>query len=179
MSIIIFSRPVRSGKTTELIKWCDIQQDVSGILMPDINGSRKIMNIKTGDVFDAECMEPENTDEELLQVGRFSFYASAFNKANELLLENISHSLSWLVIDEVGKLELGKKGLFPSVESAVNQYQFTSGKKAIFVIRDTLVESAISFFNITEYTLIHDLFQQSRRNNSAQEEQNRVGGGNQ
>ncbi len=125
--------------------------------MPDIDGSRKIMNIKTGDVFYAECKEPGETEEELLQVGRFSFYASAFNKANNILLENILHSPTWLVIDEVGILELEKKGLFPSVESAINKYQFTPGKKAILVIRDALVERAISFFNIKEYNLVHDI----------------------
>jgi nucleoside-triphosphatase THEP1 len=137
------------------MNWCDTQQNVSGILMPEINGSRKIMNIKTGVVFDAECIEPGNTNEELLQVGQFSFYASAFEKANEILLESIPHSSSLLVIDEVGKLELEKKGLFPSVEFAIKNHQFTSGKKAILVIRDSLVESAISFFNIKEYMLVH------------------------
>lgn len=157
MSIIIFSRPVRSGKTTELMKWCDTQQDVSGILMPDINGSRKIMNIKTGEVFDAECMKPEETDAQLLQVGRFSFYASAFDKANKILFENISQSTSWLVIDEVGKLELGKKGLFPSVESAINEYQFNPGNKVILLIRDTLVESVLAFFNIIEYKVVDNV----------------------
>ena len=43
MSIIIFSRPVHSGKTTELMQWCEqvsIKQNVAGILMPDIDGSR-------------------------------------------------------------------------------------------------------------------------------------------
>ena len=47
MSIFIFSRPVHSGKTTELLHWCNQQKNIMGIAMPDINGSRKNKNTHT------------------------------------------------------------------------------------------------------------------------------------
>jgi len=73
MSIYIFSRPIHSGKTTELLQWCNLQKNIAGILMPDINGSRKILDLLTKDVFDIECTDAINTKEQITSIGRFKF----------------------------------------------------------------------------------------------------------
>ncbi len=106
MSIIIFSRQIRSGKTTELLNWCSNQENVSGILMPDINGKRKFFDIKNQIYFDAECTDPSDAHQALIQVGRFFFYKPAFEKANAILLKALVQKPSWIVIDEIGKLEI-------------------------------------------------------------------------
>ena len=84
MSIYIFSGPIHSGKTTHILKWCRRQESVSGILMPDIDGRRKIIDLDTMDVFDIECADTANTKEALTSVGSYNFFNAVFEKANAI-----------------------------------------------------------------------------------------------
>jgi len=112
MSIFIFSRPVHSGKTTELLQWCNRQQNIHGILMPDIYGSRKILDLQTKNIFDIECTDAANAGEPLTAVGRFHFYTATFEKANAILKAALNQSPEWHIICEAGKLELERKGFY-------------------------------------------------------------------
>lgn len=158
MSIYIFSRPIHSGKTTELINWCNRQKNIAGILMPDIDGNRKIYNIATKEVFDIECGEPLNTSERLTSAGRFNFYTSAFEKANAILLTALSQNPNWLVIDEAGKLELGGKGFYSSLMSIVNSYNNNIGSGNLLItVRESLCAEVIGFLKIKNYKIIRQL----------------------
>jgi nucleoside-triphosphatase THEP1 len=161
MSIFIFSGPVHSGKTTELLQWCGqipITKTVAGILMPDINGTRKIYDIKTKEIFDIECTDPEQATASLTSVGKYHFYTAAFEKANAIIAEAASAKSDTLVIDEVGKLELEGKGLYESIKSSIeNEVYKTGNKMLVLLIRDYLYGQAISFFNIKQHVLVHRL----------------------
>lgn len=152
MSIIIYCAPIHSGKTTALMNWCSNKNTVGGILMADINGSRKFFNIETKEIFDAACKFPEQTNKTLISIGAYHFYEDAFLKANNILM-NVSPSLTHIIIDEIGKLELKQKGLY---EGAI-QLLKRSHQNIILVIRDSLVESVISAFNLKNYSLITDI----------------------
>lgn len=158
MSIIIFSRPVHSGKTTELRHWCNQQENIYGILMPDINGSRKILDLRTKDIFDIECTDVSATDEHLTSVGKFHFYTAAFEKANLIISSAMACEPSWLVIDEAGKLELEGRGFHNAIVNAVELY---SGTKVpgnlILTVRDSLCADVIEFFKLKNYKVIHQL----------------------
>jgi nucleoside-triphosphatase THEP1 len=158
MSIFIFSGPVHSGKTTELEQWCNRQKKISGILMPDLNGSRKILDLHTKKCFDIECTDPADTTEQLIAVGRFHFYTEAFDKANAIVLAALNEMPDWLVIDEAGKLELDGKGFFESIVKAVEIY---SNKKVsgnlLLTVRESLLTEVISFFKIKSFKIIHQL----------------------
>jgi len=155
MSIYLFSRPIHSGKTTTLMQWCSRQKNIQGILMPDINGSRKIMNIKTKEIFDIECIAPGSSKEPLTMVGRFSFYTAAFEKANSILHTALTENPDWLVIDEAGKLELEGKGFYNSIAKAVAIYNNeTCTGNLLITVRDSLCNEVISFFNIRNYIVI-------------------------
>jgi nucleoside-triphosphatase THEP1 len=158
MSIYIFSRPIHSGKTTELQQWCNLQKNIHGILMPDINGFRKILNIKTKEIFDIECVDTTKTNESLTSIGKFNFYISTFEKANSILLDVLSKNPHWLVIDEVGKLELKGEGFYRSIVETTKVY----GNKEkpgnlLITVRDSLCEDIISFFNIQNFKIIDRL----------------------
>jgi nucleoside-triphosphatase THEP1 len=158
MSIYLFCRPIRSGKTTELMHWCNQQQSVGGLLMPDINGSRKILNIASKEVFDIECTQPHHSNEPLTTVGRFYLYTAAFDKANEILINTINQNPRWLVIDEAGILELQAKGFYTAIQLAVEHYQNnTFGGKLLITVRESLCEKIISFFNIRHFKIIQQL----------------------
>ncbi len=155
MSIFIFSRPIHSGKTTELIHWCNQQKNIAGILMPDINGSRKILDLKTKEIFEIECTDAVNTNEPLTSVGRFHFYTAAFEKGNSVLIHALTQNPGWLVIDEAGKLELEGKGFYESIIKAVEFFQNekTAGNLLI-AVRDSLCEEVILFFNLNNCVVI-------------------------
>ncbi len=158
MSIIIFSKPIHSGKTTELQHWCSQQQNIAGILMPDINGKRKMLDIKTKKVFEAECKDSFNKEEELASIGRYHFYTAAFQKANAIIIHALNENPSFLIIDEVGKLELNKKGFYPALQktiAAIQDKKFTAN--LLLVVRDSLVKEATAFFKIQEYNLIEEI----------------------
>jgi nucleoside-triphosphatase THEP1 len=155
MSIYIFSRPVHSGKTTELQEWCAKQNNTCGILMPDINGSRKVYDIANREIFDIECSDAATTKAPLVSIGRFHFYTKAFEKANSILLHALSQQPGWLVIDEAGKLELAEKGFYPSIKEAVAMYHDEGSiGNLLITVRESLCSEVISFFNIKNYTII-------------------------
>jgi nucleoside-triphosphatase len=158
MSIYLFSRPVHSGKTTTLLQWCSRQNNIRGVLMPDINGSRKILNIKTKEIFDIECTDAGNSKEPLTSVGRFSFYTAAFEKANLILLDALTQNTDWLVIDEAGKLELDGKGFYNSIAKAIDLYNNeTRAGNLLITVRDSLCNDVISSFNISNYIIVSKL----------------------
>jgi nucleoside-triphosphatase THEP1 len=158
MSIYIFTRAIHSGKTTELLNWSNQQKNISGILMPDIDGSRKIINLDTKEIFDAECVDAANTKEPLTSIGKFNFYSAAFEKANSVLLNALSRNPQWLVIDEAGKLEICGTGFYKSIAKAISIYndKKTPGNLLI-TVRDNLCEEVIAFFNIKNYEVISSL----------------------
>ncbi len=152
MSIIIYTGPVHSGKTSALQQWCSNRKDVGGILMPDINGKRKFLSIQAKEVFDAECNLSEETDEVLINIGRYLFYETAFQKANFILL-NASSQVRYIIIDEIGKLELQQKGLFEGTVYLLNNYS----QNLILVVRDSLLAEVITAFQLSNYTVITTL----------------------
>jgi len=158
MSIYIFSGPIHSGKTTELLVWCNQQKSISGILMPDINGHRKILDIDTKEILDIECVDPLNTKQPLTSIGKFHFYRSIFEKSNSILLDALNQTPDWLVIDEVGKLELKSEGFYRSVAAAVKLYGSKNKKGNLLItVRDSLLEEVVSFFNIKKFKVIDRL----------------------
>lgn len=158
MGIYIFCRPVHSGKTTELLSWCNKQDNIAGILMPDMDGGRKIYNIKTKDIFDIECLDPANCTEPLTTVGRFNFYTSAFEKANSILLNELCNYPDWVVIDEAGKLELDGKGFYSALKTIVDLYKSNTAEgNLLIIVRDSLCDAVISFFEIEHCKIIHQL----------------------
>ena len=158
MSIIIFSRPIHSGKTTELLQWCNRQKNICGILMPDINGQRKILDLRSKEVFDIECTDVLSTDEQLITVGRFYFYSKAFEKANSILLHAIALNPDWLVIDEAGKLELEGEGFYDAITKIADAYiNKRNTGNLLITVRDSLCEEVISFFKFKDYRIINEL----------------------
>jgi nucleoside-triphosphatase len=158
MSIYIFSRPVHSGKTTELLQWCRQLKNISGILMPDINGSRKILDLHTKTFFDIECTDTANTKELITSVGKFHFYTTAFEKANAIVLAELNQKPGWLVIDEAGKLELDGKGLYESIVKAVDVYSHDEiAGNLLITVRDSLCTEVLSFFKIKNFQIVHQL----------------------
>ncbi len=158
MSIYLFSQPIHSGKTTSLQQFIQHKKDCAGILMPDIEGSRKIFDIATKEVFNIQCTDPFTTSEQIISIGKYHFYCSAFEKANQILLAALTKKQDWFIIDEAGKLELDEKGFYPALQKAIVMYTTNEVTGNLLItVRDSLVADVIVKFKITNYNLIHQL----------------------
>ena len=152
--IFIFSRPIRTGKTTELMEWVAGKSNVAGFLTPDVNEARMLYDIEKKTSYKMQLNEAD--DEESISVGRFLFSKKAFNAAKSILA---NAAVDWLIIDEAGKLEIEQHlGLEPELSNIIDSFRksIRSGN-LILVIRDTLVEKAVKKYDLEDARIIHSL----------------------
>lgn len=158
MSIVIFSKPVHSGKTTTLLAWSKRQHNIAGILMPDIDGQRHMYDINSKEYFISQCIHPAKENEPLVTIGRFSFYSASFSKATAVILTSLVHEPDWLVIDEIGRLEMKGSGFHDVLQEIIPLYQKTRNNgKLLLVIRNSLLDDVVSFFKIKDPQILDSL----------------------
>lgn len=152
-NIYILSKAIQTGKTTSLFNWCRQQNNVAGILTPDIDGTRKLYDVKQQQVFDLESKETLPAHE-IIPVGRFQFLSSGFKQAQQIIVNGIGSN--YLVIDEIGRLELNEnKGLEPVLGEVIKQYvSKTVNGTLILVIRDYLLEACMEKYALHEAQII-------------------------
>ena len=153
--IYIFSRSIRSGKTTELLEWIRHERKVAGILMPDVNGSRKMAEIVSGDVYEFEVA---SAGEGIISIGKYHFKEEIFKKGQEILLVKQRIPVDWIVVDEVGKLELEGRGFEPAVSQLIKDVKEGSRKeKLLLVIRDSILETAVEQLHLEQAVIVNEL----------------------
>ena len=136
--IIILTGPVQSGKTTWLMNWLSVRNDVSGFLCPDIEGIRHFYQIEGKIMLPLEVNEP--TKESTIEIGRFVFFKKTFDVAKEWLINSDLSAVKWIVIDEIGKLELKDQGFEPEFSYFLNRVSGMSDQVSlIIVVRDYLL----------------------------------------
>lgn len=148
----IYSKPIRSGKTTALMNILQNCKQVTGILSPDVDGERHIFDLERKAYIPFQVSDDEEIEEPMLQIGRFRFYESAFRKARDILGDGLTSHAKLIVIDEVGPLELQHKGFEPAVSKLV-QAQKTGELAAnlLLVVRDSLLDQVIRHYGIDDY----------------------------
>ncbi|MEI9809241.1 MAG: nucleoside-triphosphatase [Bacteroidota bacterium] len=127
------------------------RNDVFGILTPVVDGRRMFMNVQARQLFD---MEAEAGEREVLSVGKFVFSKKKFDKAIQIIRDAI-HREGWLVIDEIGPMELrgeGFCGVLKEVLASGNEKQ-----KILLVIREGLVDKTKEFFQIKDAVIINTI----------------------
>jgi nucleoside-triphosphatase THEP1 len=146
--IYILSSATHSGKTTTLLHWAAANKNVQGILTPVEDGRRFFMNAFTKEKFEMEAAADEAAT---LPIGRFIFSKKNFEKAIEIIEEAATKDNAWLVIDEIGPLEL--KGLgFSDVLKKVLAANSLS-LSILLVVRNTLVEEVVEYFRLDKSEL--------------------------
>jgi nucleoside-triphosphatase THEP1 len=154
-NIFIFSRPVASGKTTELMDWIRYERKVGGILMPDIEGTRKLAEIISGDVYEFQV---EGPGEGVVTIGKYHFKNEIFQKAQEILLGRQRIPVRWIVVDEVGKLEIDGQGFEPAISFIIKEFKEGSrSENLLLVIRDSLLEKAVKHYALDNATVVNNL----------------------
>lgn len=127
---IILSGEIQSGKTTALQKWL-AGKKAAGILSPIVHGERMLYDIQQDQYisFQSPISTPET-----IAVGRYHFYKKAFERANEILQQKTN--ADWLIVDEIGPLELKEQGFFPALKNIMDDPSIN----LLVVVRTSLVE---------------------------------------
>lgn len=152
--IYILTGAIRSGKTTALLHWSKSRNDVDGLLCPDdANGKRYFLKLKNKTIFK---LEAEAETEAIVTIGNFKFLRSAFNEANDyLILEASKTEPKYLIIDEIGKLELKNEGLHVSTKALISQFKSKNNTHLILVVRDYLLDAVLEHYGITECSILN------------------------
>ena len=87
-------------------------------------------------------------DEKRLTVGRFQFSASAFQKA-AAHLRAVPDFVCWVVIDEVGPLELRGEGFSAVLKELIESRN--EGQTIVLVVREELVVKVAEYFSIASF----------------------------
>jgi nucleoside-triphosphatase THEP1 len=155
--IYILTGAINTGKTTALLDWSKTRNDVDGLLSPDNEaGKRYFLKIKAKIEFALELeLEVETEGLELVAIGNFKFLKSAFIKANDFLISIASETKNkYLIIDEIGKLELKNEGLHRAAEKIIPEYEFNKSEHLILVVRDYLLEDVLVQYDISQYLIL-------------------------
>ena len=152
--IYILMGAIRSGKTTALLHWSKSRNDVDGLLCPDdANGKRYFLKLKNNTIFK---LEAEAETEAIVTIGNFKFLRSAFNEANDyLILEASKTEPKYLIIDEIGKIELKNEGLNVSTKALISQFKSNDNTHLILVVRDYLLDAVLEHYGITECSILN------------------------
>jgi nucleoside-triphosphatase len=149
--VYIFSRPIRSGKTSTLLEWSQkqAQGSVAGVLAPDIEGRRWLMDLSTNEkrLLSADA---ETEEKRIVQIGRYRFNQTAFHWAHRVLRSGFEQVPQWLVFDEIGYLELQGQGLEPAVRRILNWNKRIGSTKLLWVVRDELLHEVLDYYGLSD-----------------------------
>lgn len=156
--IYILSRPIQTGKTSQLMDWVQSRPHIGGLLTPDVKHTRMLFDLHSRTYHPFEVKDSYAGDK--IAIGSFLFAKTAFEKAQDILMKAVARSLDWIIIDEVGKLEIEQgEGLEPAVLRVVRAFQSGLVKgNLLLVIRDSLLEKAVEKYQLAGANLLtHDL----------------------
>lgn len=138
--IHILTGRVDSGKTALLCRILNnlghLRKRMDGFLTPKVYEGPQfigydLLDLKKGEICPFIRMTPA---EEKNQVGRYYFLPSGLERAIKIILQH--QILDYLIVDEVGPLELSGRGIWP----ALSQQLRRSGFRGLLVIRIGLLE---------------------------------------
>ena len=82
------------------------------------------------------------------RIGNYRFENEVFQKAQNYLLDLIHKRLEWIIIDEVGFLELDGQGFEPAVSKVIQEVETKQNINLLLVIRDYLKDQILDFYKL-------------------------------
>jgi len=153
-SIFVISGPVHSGKTTRLLSWLKNKNNLYGILSPVIDGKRYLLNIHSNEKRLLE-IDSDEEKENIITVGKYKFANNVFKWGCEVIANSIEENPEWIVIDEVGPLELQGEGLAKAVNKVFSHQNILVRTNLVLVVRDSLMTDFLNHYNLTEKNIIY------------------------
>jgi len=145
-NVYIFTGDIKTGKTTRLQKWVGENPDADGILSPVIDGCRHIVSVKKDET---KVLEYHGDDKSiaLTKIGNYNFLKTVFEWGREELYKAFLKKPKWLIIDEIGPLELRGEGLEPEVSRILND-DANDETNVVLVVRKPLLEAVTEHYGL-------------------------------
>lgn len=147
-NIYILTGEIQTGKTTALELWLSGRKNSGGILCPVIGGKRYLESVSSGE---KQLLETDNDDAHI--IGRYKFSKEIFKWAQTELMSTLKNDNEWIIIDEIGPLELEEKGLEPAAGNIIRSE--TENCKLLLVVRDKLLHEVIAHYGISNAVIIN------------------------
>ncbi len=141
--IFIYSGEIKTGKTTRLMQWALAQKNIDGIFQPVVEGKRFIYHIGTKTLRQLEVAGSTDT----VKIGKYNFSGDVLLWARNVLSACFYKRLDWLIIDEIGPLELNGKGLEP-VASQIIEDRHSFAGNILCVVRSTMFEMFVRHYRL-------------------------------
>ena len=126
--------------------------------MPDVDGSRKLYDIATGTYHNIQIEQKQEAG--TIDICKWSFDESVFDMGRKILLNAAKQKPEWLILDEVGKLEMNRStGFEPAVKELVELYKKETGSaKLLLVIRDYMLEQSFEHYGLNQEMVLPKSF---------------------
>jgi nucleoside-triphosphatase THEP1 len=144
--IVILTGAKQSGKSSTLLTWIE-NKNVGGFLSPVVSGKRMLFSLPEKVYLP---FESTGNHEQSISVGRYQLLKSTFQLMNKHLVEQSGAMFDWLVIDEIGPLELNEEGVYPGLMHVLHNSQ----NSLLLVVREGLVEQVIQKFIFNDAEVI-------------------------
>ena len=144
--VVILSGAVQSGKTTSLLKHFSNTNAVGGFICPDVNGKRMMFYTSEKRVVPFQITQQDNS----VSIGKFAFNQDVFNKACDILINTLTLENKFVIIDEVGPLELKEGGYYQSLLTLIEKSKQKDDLTIILVVREHLIADVVSKFNLKD-----------------------------
>ena len=159
--IYIITGKTKSGKSTRLMEWAltDKIGYREGIIAPVISRKKYLFSTLSNQ---SKVLEIQDNKVDNIEIGRYVFDPAVFAWAREQLFLALATSPRFLLIDEIGYLELKGRGLEPAFSAILNEFEKNKKFSLVLVIRETLLEKICEFYQLKNYVIIDDLTQIER-----------------
>jgi nucleoside-triphosphatase THEP1 len=142
--IFILTGPVHSGKTTLLERVVhELKKEkigIDGFLSEAVLERQELVGYDLLDIKKEESIPfiRKEGERDWQRVGQFSFIPQGLARAKEIIFRSKEDAL--LIVDEVGPLELGRRGLWPALGEVI----LKPSKSSLLVIRENILEDFLA-----------------------------------
>lgn len=151
--IYVLAGDIRTGKTSALKEWTSTWDKVVGVLCPD--GEDELRYLYDIDSEQRFPLEVAKSSDKTIRVGRFHFLQDSFKLANYLLIKAYDEQdFDFIVLDELGKLELQGEGIHLAAKYILDQYVSNDKINVLLVIRTNLVKEILAHYGITNFQIV-------------------------
>jgi nucleoside-triphosphatase THEP1 len=154
--ITIFSGPIHSGKTSRLLQWAGRQPDVAGIATPVREGLKVLYDLAEKKYHPLQIDAASHSTVVCITIGKYLFSQAAFLTGRQILEQAAQQNQGWLIIDEIGPLELDGQGFEPAAGRIIRQYVARKrSSNLLLVIRDTILHRVLDYYGIAIYSFFN------------------------
>lgn len=145
--LLIYTGPIKSGKSSRLLSFVQNRKDVGGILSLLIEGKKYLYDISSRE---RNLLEADSLDKEadVTTVGKYKFKKIVFEWGREILQKATGENYNYLIIDEIGFLEFEGEGLSPVADEILIKNKIYI-PQIVVVVRESLITKFFEHYNLS------------------------------